>query len=159
MSRQGAPSKEKEDGEAILWMLELWLFGDRIRSVRHASRIVAGLETVSPSHRPRYSQKDDDRAECPKPSSVAKRYERRFRVLMESGEAEQVTAYIVFKRYWVTLYGRADNQKYSDLKLEAIDRAAHALSTSVEELGELARQGRETLSILVPHAHLPSLED
>ena len=93
MSSPGRPSIEAEDFPLLLDMAERWYGGHGGLSVRKISRIVVGLEPASSYAKAKYSCVDDASMK-PQPSSVAKRLERRFLKLVESGEALALSDWI-----------------------------------------------------------------
>jgi len=94
MKKRGRPSKEIEDREKLVEMAERWCAGAAGLSVRRIARITVGLEAASKTSTPRYSLKDDA-AMTPKPSSTAKRLERRFNDLVATGAAIGISVYRV----------------------------------------------------------------
>jgi hypothetical protein len=94
MKKPGRPSLEELDREDIVYMAELWCAGAAGLSISKIARIVAGLEAASMTSISRYSR-EDEASMKPKPSSTAKRLERRFIKLRDEHKAIGLSVYQV----------------------------------------------------------------
>jgi hypothetical protein len=94
MKKPGRPSLAELDREDLVYMAELWCAGKAKLSIRKISLIVVGLEPASSTAKPRYSQANDANMK-PKPSSKAKRLERRFEKLRDEHKAISLSVYRV----------------------------------------------------------------
>ncbi len=150
---RGRPSLEKTDREDLLWMLERWKAGKSGFSVRAISLQAVGLATTSVDHKPKISANDDAKAEKPKPSSVAKRLERRFADLIKQGEALPVSVYRVRNMHLLLLRGGADRPISSENQVLATQRTARELDMSEEEVIEHALRGWAILNDWFPDRH------
>jgi hypothetical protein len=99
MKKPGRPSLAELDREDLVYMAELWCAGKANLSIRKIARIVAGLEAASMTSIPRYSQ-EDEASMKPKPSSKAKRLERRFEKLRDEHKAISLSVYRVLNQEW-----------------------------------------------------------
>ena len=159
----GRKSLEPEERQMLLYMLELWRGGADYRkgkpiSVRKLSRIAIGLESASEGVPPKYSKRDDDEAPKPKPSSIAKRLERRFLGLVRSGTALPVSVFLVWKRHLILLRGGPDHHILDAHYPAATEAAARELGLSETEIIELATTGRQTLCDWFPDDHHPDVK-
>ncbi|MDG1737377.1 MAG: hypothetical protein P8L68_14300 [Paracoccaceae bacterium] len=94
MKKPGRPSHEEQDRKRLIDMSERWCAGNCNLSISMISRIVVGLEAASSTGKPKYSLADDAEMK-PKPSSMAKRLERRFLELRNEKMATNLSVYRV----------------------------------------------------------------
>jgi hypothetical protein len=144
-------------------MAELWCAGAAGLSISKIARIVAGLEPASSTAKPRYSQANDANMK-PKPSSKAKRLERRFEKLRDEHKAISLSVYRVreqerkraMKDSGEATYGAFHKSDREHLTFQSAEKKAKrntARRCGIEkcDVKSLASVGLETLRDWFPH--------
>ena len=140
MSSPGRPSIEAEDFPLLVDMDERWCGGHGELSVRKISRIVTGLEPASSCAKAKYSCVDDANMK-PQPSSVAKRLERRFLKLVESGEALALSVNRVCHQEQTILASKFSKKSSDWIEREAIRLTAARCVLAIKDVVPLLKQG------------------
>ena len=163
MKKSGRPSLEELEREDIVYMAELWCAGAAGLSISKIARIVAGLEPASSTAKPRYSQAKDANMK-PKPSSKAKRLERRFEKLRDEHKAISLSVYRVreqerkraMRDSGEATYGAFHKNDREHLTFQSAEKKAKrntARRCGIEkcDVKSLASVGLETLRDWFPH--------
>lgn len=140
MSSPGRPSKEEQDFPLLVDMAERWRGGHGGLSVRKISRIVVGLEPASTLAKVKYNCVDDENMK-PKPSSTAKRLERRFLILVESGEALALSVNRVCHQEQTILANKFSKKSSDWIEREAIRLTAARCGLAIKDVVPLLKQG------------------
>ena len=144
MKRLGRPSKEMVDRERLVTMINRWNGPEMRRTARYLSRVAFGLEVISGDAAPKHSA-NEDACMRPRPSSEAKRLERRFLELEKSGDAEALLAYRTWHRYRLQM---RNEEQFDDADMnhnEAAVFAAKDLGVEVKDLQKLSLHGWKIL--------------
>ena len=168
MKKAGRPSKKVEDREKLVDMAERWCAGAAGLSISKIARIVVGLDAASATSTPRYSLKDDAEMK-PKPSSVAKRLEKRFKDLVDSGAARKISAYKLLNQQRIiarnelgkTSYGGfyikdRDTDTFVDINKIALARTATRCGIAESDIDGIAIEGLNILREWFPREYPPS---
>jgi hypothetical protein len=168
MKKSGRPSKNAEDREKLVEMAERWCAGAAGLSISKIARIVVGLEAASVTSTPRYSLKDYVE-KTPKPSSAAKRLERRFKELVDSGAARKISAYKLLNQERTSAmnalgkksYGRfhiedRDNDTFVEINKIALARTATRCGIAESDIDGMANEGLNILREWFPREYPPS---
>jgi hypothetical protein len=165
MKKPGRPNREEQDREDLVYMAERWCAGSAGLSIPKIARIVAGLEAASRTSPPRYDLKNDAEMK-PKPSSTAKRLEKRFRELQNEDKAIGLSVYwvreqerkLAMKASGAVTYGafhRSDREHltFQSAEIKAELQTARRCGIEKREVESLASVGLETLRDWFPHEY------
>ena len=166
--KTGRPSLLREDIPAIVSIAENWQCGQRGLSVRHLSRVEAGLAdlnggsgTLFPKSAAGIAGNTDSAAE-----SKAKRLERRFLTLRKAGKIKPVSVYRVREAERCSALHQMNEHAvgpFRSSKLEdpsfrranevALERTGRVCGLQPDEVEELAQQGLRILQDWLPNEY------
>jgi hypothetical protein len=165
MKKPGRPSHEEQDREDLVYMAELWCAGSAEPSIPKIARIVAGLKAASRTSTPRYDLKNDAEMK-PKPSSTAKRLERRFLELQNEKKAVGLSVYrvreqerkLAMKASGVVTYGAfhkndREHLTFQSAEIKAELQTARRCGIEKRNVESLASVGLEIPKDWFPHEY------